>query len=270
MTVAIDLSARTCFVSGSGAGIGAGIATWFGRSGAHVVVNDVVGSRAEEVAGAIRADGGSASVEVGDCRDEATVQAIFDSIVNRLGRIDIVVNNIGNLPKGRGMTPFVDMDADYWQDLVRQDLFTAAYCARFGARAMLERDEGGVIIFVSSGETTRPSPGNAAYAASKAAINHLVTTLAVELGGGGIRVVGIAPGTTATESIRAVLSDEVLEAFADATPLRRAVSLDELGPLAIFLASDLARCITGQLVLADAGAFLSRQRPKLPDSVYHR
>jgi NAD(P)-dependent dehydrogenase (short-subunit alcohol dehydrogenase family) len=118
-----------------------------------------------------------------------------------------------------------------------------------------------VIINVSSGETTRPSPFNSAYAAAKAGINHLTQSMAVELGPLGIRVVAIAPGTTLTERVAAVFDDEHVAAIVDSTPLQRMVEHDELARLTVFLASDLARCITGQLILADAGAFLSRNRP---------
>jgi len=123
---------------------------------------------------------------------------------------------------------------------------------------------GGVIVFVSSGETTRPSPQMATYAAAKAGINHLTTSLAVELGPLGIRVLAVAPGTTDTETVAAALSRQQLDAMAAANPLPHRVRHDELARLVVFLASDLARAITGQLILADSGAFLSRSRPALP------
>ena len=125
----------------------------------------------------------------------------------------------------------------------------------------MAKNGGGVIMFVTSGETTRPSPYNSAYAASKAAINHLVSSMAVELGPSGIRVVAIAPGTTLTETVAAAFTEERVQQIVASTPLRKMVEHDELGRLATFLASDLARCITGQFLIADAGAFLSRTRP---------
>ena len=123
---------------------------------------------------------------------------------------------------------------------------------------------GGVILNVTSGETTRPAPFMAAYGAAKAAINHLTQTMAVELGPLGIRVVAIAPGTTLTETVRDAFDEEHVAALVAATPLRRMTEPEELGRLAVFLTSDLARCITGQLILADAGAHLSRNRPANP------
>ena len=128
-------------------------------------------------------------------------------------------------------------------------------------------DQGsGVIINVSSGETTRPSPFLAGYGAAKAGIDHLTRTAAVEWGPSGIRVLAIAPGTTLTEPVSGVLSDAQVTAIAASNPLRRLGDHDELGRLAVFLASDLARNITGQLILADAGAHLSRDRPGISAS----
>jgi len=120
---------------------------------------------------------------------------------------------------------------------------------------------GGSILLGAAGEPTRPAPYNAAYAAAKAAVNHLGTTRAVELGPEEIRVNAIAPGTTLTETVAAAFTEERMAALVAATPLRRMVEHDELARLAVFLCSDLARCITGQFLLADAGAFLSRSRP---------
>jgi NAD(P)-dependent dehydrogenase (short-subunit alcohol dehydrogenase family) len=261
MAIEIDHSGKVVLVTGGGAGIGREIARWFARAGASVAVNDVRGDAARAVVTEIEADGGTAAAVVADCRDDAQVDRMVAETVERLGRLDVAVNNIGMYPAGRSLVPFVDMDGAYWRDLLEQNLVVAALCARAEAQALLDQGDGGVILFVSSGETTRPSPTSAAYGAAKAALNHLTTTLAVELGPAGIRVLAIAPGTTLTEQVRAVYSKEHVERIIESTPLRRGVDPDELARLGVFLASDLARCITGQLILADAGAFLSRTRP---------
>lgn len=262
MSITIDHAGQVALVTGAGAGIGREIARWLARAGAAVAVNDIRAANADAVVAEIEAEGGRAVAVVADCRDDAQVELMVATVLDRLGGLDIAVNNIGMLPKGRGTMPFVEMDGAYWRDIVEQNFVLAALCARAEARALLAQGRGGVILFVTSGETTRPSPFNSSYASSKAALNHLTTSLAVELGPDGIRVLAIAPGTTLTESVRAAFTDEHVAQIVGSTALRRMVEHDELARLTVFLTSDLARCITGQFILADAGAFLSRTRPR--------
>jgi NAD(P)-dependent dehydrogenase (short-subunit alcohol dehydrogenase family) len=260
VAVAIDLSGRSALVTGAGAGIGAEIARWLARAGAAVAVADVRKEHAVAVAEGIGAEGGRAVPVVADCRQDEQVERMVADVVEVWGGLDIAVNNIG-MTAGRGGASILDMDGAFWRDLVDQNLVLTALCGRAEARRMVEQGRGGVIINVSSGETTRPSPYLGAYGAAKAGINHLTQTMAVELGPEGIRVVAMAPGTTLTETVRAAFDDERVARITESNPLRRMSEPEELGRLAVFLASDLARCITGQLILADAGAHLSRTRP---------
>ena len=279
MTIAIDHTGRRALVTGAGAGIGREIARWLARAGATVAVNDLIPERAEATTREINDEAtagtlaGSAISVPADCRDDEAVDTLVATTLECLGGLDLAVNNVGMLPAGRRPQPFVANRGDDWRDIVDQNLIVAALCARAQAEAMLacsvdgqQTDDGypeasRSILFVTSGETTRPAPYNAVYAAAKAAVNHLVTTMAVELGPEGIRVNAMAPGTTLTETVAAAFTEERVAALVASTPLRRMVNHDELARLAVFLTSDLARCITGQFVLADAGAFLSRSRP---------
>ena len=265
MSVTIDLGDRAALVTGAGAGIGAEVARWLARAGAAVAVADIREEHARTVADSILAEGGRAVAIVADCRDDAQIETMVGQTVAAWGGLDVAVNNVGN-PAGRPLAPVIDMDGAYWRDVVDQNLVLTALCAAAEARVMLAQGRGGVIINVSSGETTRPSPHLGSYGAAKAAINHLTQTLAVELGPAGIRVVAMAPGTTLTEHVRAAFDDEHVAAIVASNPLRRMSEPDELGRLAVFLASDLARCITGQLIVADAGAHLSRSRPSVSGS----
>jgi 3-oxoacyl-[acyl-carrier protein] reductase len=260
VTVAIDLSGRAALVTGAGAGIGAEIARWLARAGAAVAVADVRAEPARQVVAAIEAEGGRAVPVVADCRDDPQIDRMVRETVDALGGLDIAVNNIGMMA-GRGGAQIIDVDGDMWRDVVNQNLVLTGLCGRAEARVMLAQGRGGVILNVSSGETTRPSPYLGAYGAAKAAINHLTQTMAVELGPSNIRVVAMAPGTTLTETVRAAFDDAHVAAITESNPLRRMTEPEELGRLAVFLVSDLARCITGQLILADAGAHLSRTRP---------
>ena len=260
MAVSIDLSGKTALVTGAGAGIGREIARWLARAGAEVAVNDIREGHAHAVVDEILEEGGSAISAVADCRDDDAIDEMVNHVIRSFGGLDIAVNNIGMIPVGRGLKPFTEYRGDDWRDIIDQNLTLSALCGRAEAEVMASGG-GGVILFVTSGETTRPSPFNAAYAAAKAGINHLVTSMAVELGPAGIRVLAIAPGTTLTETVAAAFTEERIEQLAASAPLRKMVDPDELGRLSTFLVSDLARSITGQFIIADAGAFLSRTRP---------
>jgi NAD(P)-dependent dehydrogenase (short-subunit alcohol dehydrogenase family) len=260
MAIEIDLAGQAALVTGGGAGIGSEISRWLARAGAAVAVNDVREGHAKEVVASIEAEGGRAIPVIANCRQDDEIERMVAETVEAFGGLDIAVNNIGNTA-GRGGGPIVTLDGDHWRDIVNQNLILTALCARSEAAVMLDQGRGGVILNVSSGETTRPSPYLAAYAASKAGINHLTQSLAVELGPAGIRVIAIAPGTTLTETVRPAFSDEHVAAITASNPLRRMSEFDELARLTVFLASDLARCITGQFIIADAGAHLSRSRP---------
>ncbi len=263
MAISIDHQGKVALVTGAGAGIGREIALWLARAGAAVAVNDLRADHAEAVVAEIEAEGGRAIAVIADCRDDEAIDAMVATTVAELGGLDIAVNNIGMIPKGRRPKPFVEYRGDDWRDITDQNFTLAALCGRAEAEVMRTGagGNGGVILFVTSGETTRPSPYNSIYAAAKAAVNHLVTSMAVELGPEGIRVLAMAPGTTLTEDVAAAFDDERMAQIAESTPLRKMVEHDELARLATFLSSDLARCMTGQFILADAGAFLSRTRP---------
>ena len=260
MSITIDLAGTSALVTGAGAGIGAEIASWLARAGSAVSVADVRGDYAEAVAASIEAEGGTARPIAADCRQDVEIERMVGEAVSNFGGLNIAVNNIGMMA-GRGGGPSTGLDGDYWREIVNQNLILTALCARAESQVLLDQGQGGVIINVSSGETTRPSPFMAPYAAAKAAINHLTQSLAVELGPAGIRVLAIAPGTTLTETVRRAFSDEHVAEIVASNPLRTMTDPDELARLTVFLASDLARCITGQFILADAGAHLSRTRP---------
>ncbi len=266
MSIEIDLDGTRALVTGAGAGIGREIARWLARAGASVAVADVRADKAAETCSLIvdEATGEAFSV-VADARDDAQLEGMVAEAAKRLGGLDVAVNNIGMLGP-RGSAPLLDLDGEAWRDVLDQNLVLTALSMGAEARVMQGQDSGGVIVNVSSGETTRPAPGLAGYGAAKAAINHVTDTAAVEWGPLGIRVVAIAPGTTLTETVAGALPEGYIDAVVASTPLRRMTEHDEMGRLVVFLASDLARTVTGGLILADAGARLSRSRPEFPEN----
>ena len=257
MSITISLDGSVALVTGSGAGIGQQIALWLARAGAAVAVNDIDTDRAQATAAAITADGGRAVALVANVRDPEQAAALGHRVVASLGRMDIAVNNVG-MTAGHVARPFIATPVEDAVAIIGQNLHATYQCCLAEAEVLVAQDDGGTIINVSSGETTRPASGLASYGAAKAGINHLTMTLAAELGPRGIRVNAIAPGTTYTEEIAAVIGQEQFAAISSSTPLRRVCDPDELARLTVFLASDLSRCITGQLILADAGAHLGR------------
>ena len=259
----LGLTDRRALVTGAGAGIGRAIAIWLARAGCDVALADKDADGLQGTTSAIAETGRRAEPITIDLREDGAAARLVERVVADLGGLDVAVNNVGMLG-GRSPAPFLEQDDAYLADIVAQNLFLTAACCRAEARSMVAAGTPGVILNVSSGETTRPALDLAAYGAAKAGVNHLTQTLAAELGPHDIRVNAIAPGTTLTTEVRAALTDEYVEALTASIPLQRMNEPDDLARLVIALASDLGRGVTGQLVLADNGAHLSRDRPRRP------
>jgi gluconate 5-dehydrogenase/2-deoxy-D-gluconate 3-dehydrogenase len=259
--IELGLEGKRALVTGAGVGIGRAVAVWLARAGCEVAMGDKDAAALEDACQAVTDAGGTPRGITADLRDEANVSVLVGTVVDELGGLDVAVNNVGSLA-GRVPATFLDQDGDYLRDIVEQNLFVTAWCCRAEARAMVDGGAPGVILNVSSGETTRPALDLAAYGAAKAAINHLTRTLAAELGPHGIRVNAVAPGTTLTPAVRSALTDDYVARLVDSIPLRRMTEPDDLARLVVALASDLGAGVTGQLVLADNGAHLSRNRPE--------
>jgi NAD(P)-dependent dehydrogenase (short-subunit alcohol dehydrogenase family) len=256
----LGLDGKRALVTGAGVGIGRAVAVWLARAGCDVVLADKDPESLRSATEEVDATGRRAYPVVMDLREEPSAARLVATATETLSGLDIAVNNVGSLA-GRAAEPFVDQDADSLRDVVEQNLFVTAWCCRAEARTMIAASTPGVIVNVSSGETTRPALDLAAYGAAKAAINHLTQTLAVELGPHGIRVNAVAPGTTLTPTVRAALTDDYVARLVESIPLRAMNEPDDLAALVVAIASDLGRGVTGQLVLADNGAHLSRNRP---------
>jgi NAD(P)-dependent dehydrogenase (short-subunit alcohol dehydrogenase family) len=257
----LGLGGRRALVTGAATGIGRATAVWLARAGCDVALADKDVAALADACDEVTATGQQGFGITVDLRDEANVSTLISDVVEALGGLDVAVNNVGSLA-GRSPAPFVNQDGDHLRDIVEQNLFVTAWCCRAEARAMIAADQCGVILNVSSGETTRPAVDLAAYGAAKAAINHLTQTLADELGPHQIRVNAVAPGTTLTPTVRAALSEDYVARLVESIPLRRMSEADDLARLVVALASDLGSGVTGQLVLADNGAHLSRNRPR--------
>jgi len=262
LAIDLGLEGTRALVTGAGIGIGRGIASWLARAGCDVALADKDAASLDEAVAEVA--GAGAGIRVigleADLRRPDAVRGLVTRVVDELGGLEVAVNNVGSLA-GRSPGLFVDLDDEALRDIVEQNLFVTMWSCHAEARAMVDAGTEGVIVNVSSGETSRPAVRMAPYGAAKAAINHLTETLAVELAPHGIRVLAVAPGTTLTPVVKAALSDETVERLVAAHPLGRLGEPDDLGRLVVALASDLGRSVTGQLVFGDNGAQLARNRP---------
>ena len=258
----LGLDGKHALVTGAGIGIGRATAIWLARAGCAVTVVDVDAATLAEAAAATAAEGAEVHTVVADLTDPDAVRAMVADAEAALGPLAVAVNNVGSMG-GRTPTPFLDADDDWMRGIVERNLLVTMYCCQAEARAMVASATPGVIVNVSSGESTRPSLRMAAYGAAKAGINSLTGTLAVELGPHGIRVVAVAPGTTLTPVVAAAFDDATVERLVAAHPLGRLTEPDDLARTIVAVASDLGGAITGSLVFGDNGAHLARNRPAL-------
>jgi 3-oxoacyl-[acyl-carrier protein] reductase len=236
---------RVAVVTGSSRGIGRATALRLAADGAAVVVNSRGRSAAAaEVVGAIEARGGRAAFQPADAADVAGVASLFDAAERHFGGIDVLVLNAAGFVRGP-LTEAADDDYGRTFGLNAHATFVAL---REAGRRM--RD-GGRIVFVSSAATRLGPPGEALYAASKAAGEHLVLGFAREVGSRGITVNAVLPGPTDTDGFAA--AGAPADALVARTPLGRLGRPEDIADVVGFLASDAARWITGRSIVVDGG-----------------
>jgi 3-oxoacyl-[acyl-carrier protein] reductase len=247
------LAGKVALVTGAQQGIGKAIALAYGREGAHVVVNYLDDpTAAEAIATELRSLGRQALAVAGDVSRPAEVRDLVQAGVG-LGGIDILVNNAGIFPR----VEFLDMTEAQWDEVLNVNLKGAFLCAQAVARQMVAQGRGGAILNISSGAAFRSSPRGVHYVSSKAGLVGLTRATALELARYRIRVNALAPGTTDTAQPRYGMSEEELQAAGRQVPLGRMATPDDIADVAVFLASDEARHITGQTLHVNGGNYLS-------------
>ncbi len=261
MSTTGKLSGQSALVTGANSGIGKGVAIALAKEGAQVVINYVTHPEmADEVVNEIKAFGGNAIAIMADVSDEAAVQQMFQQMYQQYGTIDILVNNAG-LQKD---SPFKDMSLADWQLVLNINLTGQFLCAREAVREFLrrgmvpERSKAlGKIICMSSVHEVIPWGGHVNYATSKGGVMMLMKSMAQELAPQKIRVNSIGPGAIQTPINRSAWdTPEALNSLLTLIPYNRIGQPEDIGNLAVWLASDDSDYITGTTVFMDGGMTL--------------
>jgi 2-deoxy-D-gluconate 3-dehydrogenase len=256
------LQGKTAIVTGGALGIGFGIARRLAEAGANVVVADVKEAAGKAAAARLTEEGAKAILVVPcDVSSEQQTIAAVKRTVDRFGGLDILVNNAGIYP----FTPALQMTEQQFMRVIDINLKGAFLMAREAAKQMAAQGRGGAIVNIASIDSLRPSSiGLAHYDSSKGGMLMLTKNLALEFAQYGIRVNAVAPGGIATEGAAAGAlnmtpeqQQAMTEAFLAKIPLRRMGTPDEIATMTLFLASEAASYMTGELVVIDGGALLA-------------
>ena len=245
---AFEMTDRVAVVTGSGQGIGRAIAWGLADFGCDVVLNARRVADLEETAAGVAGRGRRALVVDGDIRDFS--ETIAGRTVEEFGRLDIWVNNVGG-SDDKTTRSLVDTPDDVFRSQLELNLTSAFQGCKAAAGHM---ESGGSIVNISSGAGTRGSPATGPYAAAKAGMNNMTQTLALELAPD-IRVNTVAPGPVVTEAFRETLTDDPakLDQITASVPLGRTGTPDDIAGAVVYLASDAASWVTGQLILVAGG-----------------
>jgi 2-deoxy-D-gluconate 3-dehydrogenase len=255
----IDLSGKVAAVTGGAMGIGFGIAYRLAEAGAAVVVGDLNEKAAQEAAAKLEAKGWKGSAVTADVSDPDQAARVVDAAVRTYGGIDILVNNAGIYPT----IPVMEMQPKDFLRILSVNLEGAFFCTKAAAQRMIEQGRGGRVINITSIDALHPSMiGLATYDASKHGLWGFTKNAALELAPHKIWVNAIAPGAIATPGTGAGGSvnpqlESALEPFVAKIPMHRMGEPDDIGRVALFLASDLSSYMTGSQVVVDGGVLLT-------------
>ena len=244
------LSGKTAVVTGASKGIGAGIAKGLAAEGAAVVVNYASSKDgADRVVADIKAKGGKAIAVQGDVAKAADVKKIFAETKQAFGRLDILVNNAGVY----NLLPLEEVTEEDFHRHFNINVLGLLLATKEAAK--LFGDEGGSVINISSVVSDLTPPNSVVYTATKGAVDAVTRVLAKELGPRKIRVNSINPGAVETEGTHAagVIGSDLEKQFIALTPLGRTGQPDDIAPVAVFLASDESRWVTGDTLVVSGG-----------------
>lgn len=254
----MNLAGRTALITGAGRGIGRGCAIELARAGADIAINDRLPSAdTESTLAEIRALGRQAILVDGDAFERTSCEGIVARAIEGLGQVDILVSNPAFSRRG----DFLSYDPAIFDKTLQGTLTAGFHMSQLVARHMVERDQGGKIVFISSVHARIPYAGSVAYNAAKSGLNHMAQTIAAELIRYRINVNVIEPGWIDTPGEHIAFGDEAIKAGAAMLPWKRLGTPADIGQAAAFLCSPAADYITGTSLLVDGGYALRAAMP---------
>lgn len=247
----MELNGKVVLITGGTQGIGYAIALRCGRAGAQVVITGREQAKTEAAAQKLASECGREVLGIAcDVAKSSDVETLFEKVLDKLKRVDVLVNNAG-ITKDNLILRMSEKDFD---DVVATNLKGAFLCSKSASKVMVKQ-RSGVMINISSIVGVVGNPGQANYASTKAALVGLSKSLAKELGSRNVRVNVVAPGYVHT-SMTDELSEESRKEFLKSIPLGRFCEPEEIAEAVLFLASDTSRYVTGQVLRVDGGMMM--------------
>ena len=251
---AVSLNGKVAIVTGGGGGCGKATSQAFAAFGAKVVVAEIDAQRCNETVAEIKKQGGDALALVTDVREEAEAKRMVEETIKQYGRIDILVNNVGEMVGGKN--GFVASTKDDWEAQHAINFGHVLYCTHAALPHMIRQGEGGSIINATTIEAFRGYPDGPVYSAYKGAVVSFTQSIALELGQHNIRVNAISPETTRSLQVQIDqwMTPETKQLEKNWIPLGRFGDPDDYAGVAVFLASDLSRWVSGAVIDLSGGA----------------
>jgi 3-oxoacyl-[acyl-carrier protein] reductase len=249
--MAFDIAGLSCVVTGSGRGIGRGIATRFASAGANVLIATRSQKAGEETADLIRAANGKADLFTVDLSTREASERTIARCAEKFGGVDIVIHNAGVFP----IHPLNELDDDILENTLAINLKSAFWLAQ-ASHKHLKKSGRGRLLFTSSVTGPRTAiPGLSHYGASKAGLNGFIKTAALEYATDGITVNGVEPGLIKTDALD-IFGEETSQKLAANIPMKALGEVNDIANTMLFLASAEAKYITGQTIIVDGGSLL--------------
>jgi len=248
-----DFTGTTVVVTGAARGIGRGVALAFAAQGAKVAVCGRSAASLAVVVDEIRSAGGDAFAACADVSSAGDVDALMQAVVDRCGRIDVLVNNAGVYLT----SPVVSMSEQEWDTTIDIDLKGVFLCARAAVRQMASQRSGSIVNVTSIAQVRGGTPGHAHYGAAKAGVGAFSKTLAKEVGAHGITVNCVAPGLIEDTDMGQASKQLMGDGYLSTIPLGRLGRVRDVVDAVLFLASDSARYITGETINVNGGSHMA-------------